>query len=353
MKILYGVPGEGMGHATRSRVVLEHLLQEGHEVKIVSSGRAYSFLQKHFGERVVEIQGFHLAYKNSSVSKLKTLGATLQHAPKNLWKNFQKYESIKEHFIPDLIISDFESFTFFFAKKHKIPFISIDNMQVIDRCKMEIPVLPSEKSNYAIAKAIIQAKVPGAQRYFVTTFFYPPVTKANTLLVPPIIRPEIIQARTSEKNHVVVYQTSTSQKNLVSILQQIPQENFWVYGFNKEEDHGNVRLKSFSEKGFIDDLASCKAVIANGGFSFISEAVYLHKPICSVPIAQQFEQYVNAQWVAKEGYGRYFPEFTADAIKAFLYEVPRFRETLSAYRQHGNEALFEHLDAYLQNMKRT
>ena len=29
MRVLYGVVGEGMGHATRSRVVLEHLLEEG------------------------------------------------------------------------------------------------------------------------------------------------------------------------------------------------------------------------------------------------------------------------------------------------------------------------------------
>jgi UDP:flavonoid glycosyltransferase YjiC (YdhE family) len=31
MRILYGVVGEGMGHATRSRVVLEELVKE-HEV---------------------------------------------------------------------------------------------------------------------------------------------------------------------------------------------------------------------------------------------------------------------------------------------------------------------------------
>ena len=42
MKIIYGVVGEGMGHATRSRVILEHLLSEGHEICVVVSGRASS-----------------------------------------------------------------------------------------------------------------------------------------------------------------------------------------------------------------------------------------------------------------------------------------------------------------------
>jgi nicotinate phosphoribosyltransferase len=38
MKILYGVVGEGMGHATRSKVTIEHLIAKGHSVKIVVSG---------------------------------------------------------------------------------------------------------------------------------------------------------------------------------------------------------------------------------------------------------------------------------------------------------------------------
>ena len=45
MRILYGVVGEGMGHATRSKVTCEHLVERGHEVKIVVSGRAHGFLR--------------------------------------------------------------------------------------------------------------------------------------------------------------------------------------------------------------------------------------------------------------------------------------------------------------------
>ena len=55
MKILYGVVGEGMGHATRSKVTCEHLVESGHQVKIVVSGRAHAFLAKSFRD-VVEIK---------------------------------------------------------------------------------------------------------------------------------------------------------------------------------------------------------------------------------------------------------------------------------------------------------
>jgi len=45
MRILYGVVGEGMGHAIRSRVVLEELVKK-HDVQVVVSGRAHDYLQK-------------------------------------------------------------------------------------------------------------------------------------------------------------------------------------------------------------------------------------------------------------------------------------------------------------------
>ena len=66
MKILYGVVGEGMGHAVRSRVVLDHLVAEGHEIEIMASGRAVDFLHKHF-EGVNRIHGLHMIYEENRV----------------------------------------------------------------------------------------------------------------------------------------------------------------------------------------------------------------------------------------------------------------------------------------------
>lgn len=338
-----------MGHAPRSRVIIEHLLNKGHEVKVVSSSRAFHFLSKLFGDRVIEINGFHLAYNNSKVSKTKTLTGTLSKGPKNLLFNYKKYEIIKDTFLPDLVISDFESFTFLFAKLNKIPLLSIDNIQIISRCNLEITVPSGEKQNFSLARKIIEAKVPGAFNYLVTSFFYPPIKKVPTLLVPPIIRKEIIEAESTNGNHILVYQTSTSQKNLIEMLQELKNEVFYVYGFNKSENHGNVILKPFSEKEFIQDLSSCKAVLANGGFSLLSEAVYLHKPVCSIPIRNQFEQFVNANYIQKDGFGRYFPDFHADSIKAFLYDLAHFRKNLEKYQQEGNKLLFDTLDTILSS----
>ncbi|UPL49809.1 MJ1255/VC2487 family glycosyltransferase [Hymenobacter sublimis] len=347
MNILYGVPGEGLGHATRSKVVIGHLLSQGHNVCVVSSSRAYHMLAANFPGRVHEIRGFHLAYKDLTVSKSRTATLTLRSAPENLRVNFRKYRELLCDFEPEVVISDFESFSFLFAKWKGLPVISIDNMQIISRAQLDVPVPPQERQNLALARQIVRAKLPGSRHYLVSTFFRLPLSKERTTLVAPILRPEVLALQPTRGAHVLVYQSATTQKDLIAQLQQLPDQEFRVYGFNKEENHGNVQLRAFSEQGFLEDLASARAVVTNGGFSLISEAVYLHKPICAVPIPAQFEQFLNAAQVQKLGYGRHFDAITPDNLKAFLYDINRFEAALSTYAQQGNEELFEALEHVL------
>lgn len=51
MRILYGIGSWGLGHATRSVPVLHALLKAGHDVTIVSSGRALALLRAALGDR--------------------------------------------------------------------------------------------------------------------------------------------------------------------------------------------------------------------------------------------------------------------------------------------------------------
>jgi uncharacterized protein (TIGR00661 family) len=351
MKILYGVPGEGLGHATRSKVVIGHLLAQGHDLRVVSSSRAYTMLAAAFGSRVLEIRGFHLAYNGLAVSKLRTAVLTLRTAPEDLRTNFARYRELLGDFEPEVVISDFESFSYLFAKLHRLPVVSIDNMQIISRARLNVAVPRDERGNYQLAKSIVRAKLPHSRHYFITTFFGLPLAKERTTLVPPIIRPEILAATPTTGQHVLVYQSATTQQNLVPLLQQLPEQEYRVYGFNKQESHGNVQLCAFSEAGFIADLASARAIVTNGGFSLISEAVFLHKPICAIPSPAQFEQWLNAAEVEQMGYGRHFEAITADGLRAFLGGLAGFAAALASYQQQGNEALFAHLDAKLHEIR--
>ncbi len=350
MNILYGVPGEGMGHATRSKVIIDFLLSENHSVLVVSSARAFQFLNQAFPGRALEIKGFHFAFKNAQVSKTGTFMLNLRSAAGNLVHNFRKKLLVEKTFAPDLVISDFESFSWFFAKEHRLPVISIDNMQVMDRCRLAVNISKDERANYILARRIVQAKVPGCDHYLISSFFDAEIKKKNTTLVPPIIRQQIIDAKTSNRGHVLMYQSSVNAAAVQQTLVQLPGEKFIVYGLNRDAQEDNVTYKTFSEKGFIKDLAEAKAVVANGGFSFLSEAVYLKKPVYSFPIPNQFEQWMNAAYIEKLGYGRHFDSLRADHLKAFLYDVPLFEEQLCAYKQDDNEVLFGKLNELVRRV---
>lgn len=350
VKILYGVVGEGMGHAIRSSVVLSHLLAEGHEVEIVASGRAVDFLKKRFAA-VNRIHGYFMVALENRVDRSATLWKNIFEGVQGIPRNIAAYFELIDDFEPEAVISDFESWSYLYGKTHRLPVYSIDNMQIINRCTLPDEVIAGERVNFEATRAFVKAKLPLCQHYFVTTFFRPPIRKENTTLCPPILRPEILAAERSEGEHLLVYQTSEGHGQLAETLQKTGIE-CRVYGMRRnidsEQREGNLRYRPFSESGFIEDLASAKGVIAGGGFTLMGEAVYLHKPMLSVPLGNQFEQILNARYLAHEGLGMAAVD-AADlhVVAAFIERIPEFSQALSGYRQDGNEELFGALDGHL------
>ncbi|MEZ4373169.1 MAG: glycosyltransferase family protein [Polyangiaceae bacterium] len=356
MRILYGVVGEGMGHATRSRVILEHLVRRGHQIKVVVSGRAHRFLTErlahHDSVSIEEIHGLSLSYVGNRVDKSESLKQNLKAAAKGMRKNLDVYRKVAEaSFEPELVISDFESWAAFYALNHFLPVISIDNMQVINRCKHPAEVIGKKSQNYRITKLAVKTKIPGAYHYLVSSFFFPKVRKKRTTLVPPILRDEILQAKREPGAHVLVYQTASANEKLVPALQQLPYE-FRLYGMGREATEGNVSLRSFSESGFVEDLRTARAVITGGGYTLMSEAVHLGVPVHSVPVEQQFEQELNARWLAHLGYGTWSPTLEVDKIRDFISNSATYAKALESYPRQDNRMLFRLVDELIERRAR-
>ena len=354
MKILYGVVGEGMGHATRSRVILENLLHKGHEVRVVVSGRAHKFMAEKFHGRsnivVEEIHGLHLKFDGNDLSLSSSVLSNLATAPEGLRKNLAVWKKINDDFDADVVVSDFESFAYFFARVERLPVISIDNMQVINRCHHDDFVSSDASFAYRLAKLAVKAKLPGAYHYLVSSFFFPRVKKPRTTLVSPILRPEILSARREPRDHVLVYQTAAANADhLLSTLKRLPYR-FKAYGTGREGSEGNIECRPFSEQGFIDDLRTARCVVAGGGYSLMGEAVHLHVPMLSIPIAGQYEQELNARYLQQLGYGRLGALVSTDVIDDFVLHAPSMQDALEAYVPRDNEILFGCLDELLRDV---
>jgi uncharacterized protein (TIGR00661 family) len=352
-RILYGVAGEGMGHAIRSRVLIDHLSAK-HDVQVVVSGRAHDYLKEREHDRlgVKKIWGLTIVYEDNTVRNFRTVLANLRGGVLRGWpQNVRAYFQLVEAFRPEVVVTDFETWSALFARRHRLPCISVDNIQVVNRCQHPAELVRGRRQSYFLAKALVKAKVGPCYHYLVSTFFYPKVTKPRTTLHPPVFRPEILAARPERGGHLLVYQTSTSNPALPEILGRCGVE-CRIYGLRRDlrEDlrDGNLLWRPFSETTFIDDLRTARGVVSGGSFTLMSEAVYLHKPMLSVPVQRQFEQILNARWLERLGYGMEADRITARRLAEFMERLPDLERSIAAYRQEGNDDLLGALDRVLE-----
>ena len=129
MRILYGVAGEGLGHAIRSAVVRDHLVANGHEVTFACpTSRASRYLAG-YGP-VLQAANFGNVIRDNKIQPLRTLLGNLGNvglaiAAPALWSTLPRF---------DFAITDFEPCVARYAGLRGIPLLAIDNMHFLSRC---------------------------------------------------------------------------------------------------------------------------------------------------------------------------------------------------------------------------
>ncbi len=347
-RIFYSICGEGMGHAIRSSVILEHLTKK-YDVYIFSSDRAYKFLSEKF-DNVFEIGGFNTVYENNVVRTKKTFFKALKANPTNLKEGYNVLYKECRKIKPNIIISDFENYSSMLSKLMNIPLISLDNIHMLTQCEYDYP--PHHRADMLTAKAVTKSYILRPKRHIITTFFYPPLKHPNmTALYPPVLREEIMKLKSESGDHVLVYQTAESSINLMEELKKLDYK-FIVYGFNKDEVDENLTYRSFNEEQIFEDMRTAKAIIVNGGFTMISEAIYLKKPIYSTPAHKNFEQILNGFYVQKLGFGEYHDDLDVKKIENFLSHLEDYQKNLDKVEPWDNTEILKDLDLSIEKYSR-
>ncbi len=338
--ILYGVNGEGAGHSTRAKEVLTHLRDRGHTLHVASFDRGLRNLGDQF--EVTEVFGFRLTYANNRVRFKRTIARNVLTAPQAA-KSARRLKDLAEKWKIDLVITDFEPLSCHVGHRIGLPVISIDNQHCLTNVAVSYP--RQYQRDATAAKLVTRMMTPHADAYLVISFFTAPVKKRNTFLFPPLLRQQILDAAPTQGEHILVYVTSPAPL-LTKVLSTVL-GRFIAYGFGREGDDGNILYKKPSLDGFFRDLTSASAIIANSGFSLVTEALHLGKPYLAVPVEHQFEQIFNAYWLQKTGYGAYWEELNKERVESFLYNLPLYREKLASYPRQGNSALLAKLDSLI------
>ena len=337
-KILYGVQGDGFGHINRARTISQDMSQ--HEFLFVGGGTVRQL--KAEGYSVVEVPVLDTFYRNNKVD----IHRTSKHALKvlaNRRSEIKRVAEIINEVDPNLIITDYEYFTAMAARSLGRFCVSLDHQHILTHC---VDIRSDQQGmNKIITKAIIKLLFSKPDHFLIVSFFHlPAADPQKTEVFPAIVNRAITRYPSTQGNHILVYQTSSTFQMLLPFLEKI-NHPIIIYGFGSLPSRRNLFFKGPSKEGFLEDLASCRYVITNGGHNVISEALYLNKPVFSFPIANHYEQFINAYFLAKLGYGSYAtdPNACIHVFDAFKNHLNEFSVRIKENFFPGNERLIRRL----------
>jgi uncharacterized protein (TIGR00661 family) len=346
VKILYGVCGEGLGHASRSRILIHYLKQQHHDIRIIAGGKAYTFLSKEFNEieKIESPKGF---YQGNRVRILYTILHTFYQSMVATPLSFFKVRHIIKEFKPDILITDAEPISHVAARLSKVKRISIDNPQVLLHRKYNVKF--GEYRSWFILLVAVKVSMFGAEKYIIYDFSDEQIDDPRVLFLKPLIQPGIRTQTPTTSNHIFVYQTSLSSAYICDLLKKFD-ETFIIYGFNKEHVDENLIFKRFNEKEFYNDIASAKAIITTAGFTVISEALYLKKPLFCLPIQYQFEQIFNGRCVETMGVGVSHKKFRKEDLTTFLKNLDFYKSNLQKYDPGNQDEILKRIERELHTI---
>lgn len=122
-----------------------------------------------------------------------------------------------------------------------------------------------------------------------------------------------------------------------------------IYGLGKRPREGNLDFREIDERTFVEDLASCDAVVTTAGNQLVGEALYLEKPVLAMPESNNFEQFINAFFLERSGTGAgvELEKVGPLDVVRFLERVDEFRSRIQPDLLNGNRRA---IDAVLRHL---
>jgi uncharacterized protein (TIGR00661 family) len=173
-----------------------------------------------------------------------------------------------------------------------------------------------------------------------------PIRCQPAALVDPILRPGVYEKPARHERFLLAYKGAGGEnEGLRRELEKFDRIPIRAYGFGPEaRSAGHVTYKKINSDEFLDDLAGCTAVVASAGHSLVCECLHFKKPMLLVPVAQQYEQILNASLVEKIGAGCWVRRLTGDALEDFLPRLDHYRAAMTGLRTARIESVLDAIE---------
>jgi uncharacterized protein (TIGR00661 family) len=360
-KIVYGVCGIGLGHTVRQLPILDTLSRE-HRILLFAYGESLSFLQKRYRDNprvgICEVAVPFVAGSDAGLdfvaSAERARDASMNYTERNFSAMARAAEEIG---VPDLVISDYEPVAAQYGYACGAPVVTIDQQS-------KFLLMDAEKRLGGISCRDEQMRLrmffPKADLRIACSFFrVVPETAAleSVEIVPTVLRENIVGGRMAYdvSGALVVYFTAQRAltQSLAEVLEilgafgSIPFDLFAPGEIGSVPE--NVTVWRYGSDHFIERLRRSSGVISTAGHGVLSEAMYLGIPVYAMPLPL-YEQLINAETIARCGFGISQSRLTRDDLSRFLELRSDAAETIARdteilLRRDGSVKILELLES--------
>lgn len=271
-------------------------LQGRHELFLFAPVRVHSFLRDYgVRARIYPIPYFALSKKNERIKYARTFVANvprLFRLPYSVGRISGKLRRLRI----DAAVCDYDPYVAWAAWRDGIPVMALNHPGIV----LTHPAPRFDALSAMITSTFLMGRYD--RRVFCSFFDGD---------VGPIIRPEISSAPRDRREHFVVYLKPSYRAMVMRKFRELHIENVEVFPGSSME--------------FVHALATCRGVIAAAGHQFISEALFLGKPVYVIPQTGQYEQMLNARMLEASGWG------VCGTMRDIDTTLPRFIESVDSF----------------------
>jgi uncharacterized protein (TIGR00661 family) len=351
--IYFSMSGEGRGHATRVRSMVEEL-RGRHRVVLFCPGDAFKLLEPVYRGsevRVIPMPGLRFFYKpNKKLDFVETGRQALQFLMRMPGRVKRLARMVRKH-KPDVVVTDFEPLLPRAARRCGIPFLSVNHQHFLIVNDLSALEWRLRLASWLMSW-VVWAYYSGQAETVISQFYFPPVRpeyRGRVTMAGVLMRPDILEATPTEGPHLLVYLRKFASDELIGTLKQCGHPVL-IYGLGEKPTDGNLRYCPIDDRQFLADLSSCKALVTTAGNQLVGEALFLRKPVLAMPEANNHEQYINAHYLKESGGGEWceLDGLTPEILSRFLSRVPEYRKRINPEKMNGNKIVVETIERYVQ-----
>ncbi len=355
MALLYmSMAGEGRGHATRMRALVE-ALRSRHRIRLFAPGAAYDLLSPAYRDTEVQVTPIPGLPNVYSSERELNYAATLRksaHFFRRLPSVLRRLQTEFSRERPDLVVCDFEPVLPRAADRCRVPCMVVDHQHFL--IVSDLSELPLRLRFHATTLGWVVRFIYRRPRTVVLSSFHTAPLKPGTRSVRqvgPFLRPSVLRARPGPGRHLLVYLRRFAPPKLLEGLFRLGRPTI-IYGLGALPAEGSLTFKDVEEDAFVADLASAQALITTAGNQIVGEAMYLEKPVLAMPEANNFEQAINAHFLVESGAGIAVPleECGFEQLVDFVARLSQFRALPRTTRSNGTPDAVEAIEGELARL---